>query len=149
MMGMNIQTKRISSFVFLFFFVAATMLAQRNNKPTFDPKRFEADLEQFITTHAGLSIPEASIFFPLHREMMKKQRIIFDEMRRYHHIDTRDNEACAQAIRKQDELDIEIKQIQQEYHAKFMQVLPAGKVMQIIKAEEKFHRQMFKRMRHK
>ena len=73
--------------------------------------------------------------------------VIFDEMRRLHHIDTRDNETCANAIRRQDELDVEIKLLQQEYHSRFMLILPAGKVMRIIKAEEKFHRQMFKRMR--
>ena len=76
-------------------------------------------------------------------------RMIFDEMRRLHHIDTRDNETCANAIRRQDELDVEIKLLQQEYHSRFMLILPAGKVMRIIKAEEKFYRQMFKRMRPK
>lgn len=67
---------------------------------------------------------------------MKRQRMIFDEMRRLHHIDTRDNETCANAIRRQDELDVEIKLLQQEYHSRFMLILPAGKVMRIIKAEE-------------
>lgn len=127
---------------------ASPIMAQGKNKG-FDPKKFEAELEQFVTTEAALSPQEAAAFFPVYRQLMKRQRMLFDEMRRYHHVDTRNNEACAQAIRKQDELDIEMKQLQQEYHGRFMLILPAGKVMSVIKAEEKFHRMMFKRMRPK
>lgn len=126
-----------------------TAMAQRGKRPAFDPKRFEADLEQYITINAGLTPSEAARFFPVYREMMKRQRMLFDEMRRFHFVDTRDDKACANAIRRQDELDIEMKQLQQAYHGKFMYILPAGKVMSVIKAEEKFHRQMFKKMRPK
>lgn len=112
----------------------------------FNPKRFEAELEQFIVTEACLTPQESAKFFPVYRQMMKRQRMIFDEMRRYHQVNLHDNDACTYAIRRQDELDIEMKQLQQEYHGKFMLVLPACKVMRIIKAEEKFHRQMFKNM---
>lgn len=114
----------------------STATAQHKKRPHFDPKRFEAELEQFITTNACLTPGESAKFFPVYRQMMKRQRMIFDEMRRLHHIDTRDNETCANAIRRQDELDVEIKLLQQEYHSRFMLILPAGKVMRIIKAEE-------------
>lgn len=121
--------------------------AQSKKRPPFNPAKFEADLEQFITTEACLTPKESAKFFPVYRQMMKKQRAIFDEMRRYRHINPKDNEACAEAIRKQDEMDIQIKQLQQEYHARFMLILPACKVLGVIKAEEKFHRQMFKKMK--
>lgn len=119
----------------------------QSQRPPFDPKRFEADLEQYITTHASLTPQEASKFFPVYRQMMKKQRALFEEMRRLRMINPKDNEACEEAIRKQDELDIQIKQLQQEYHGRFLMMLPANKVLSIIKAEEKFHRQIFKKMK--
>lgn len=119
----------------------------QGQRPPFDPKRFEAELEQYITTHASLTPQEASKFFPVYRQMMKKQRALFDEMRRLRMINPKDNEACEEAIRKQDELDIQIKQLQQEYHGRFLMMLPANKVLSIIKAEEKFHRQIFKKMK--
>ena len=119
----------------------------QGQRPPFDPKRFEADLEQYITTHASLTPQEASKFFPVYRQMMKKQRALFDEMRRLRMINPKDNEACEEAIRKQDELDIQIKQLQQEYHGRFLMMLPANKVLSIIKAEEKFHRQIFRKMK--
>lgn len=120
--------------------------AQKDHRPKFDPAKFEAELEQFITTEAGLSPQEAAQFFPLYREMQKKQRVIFDEIRRFRHMDVSDHQACEEAIEKQDKMDIQIKEIQQQYHVKFMKVLPAGKVFKILRAEEKFHRQAFKRV---
>ena len=120
---------------------------QHRKHPPFNPAKFEADLEQFITVNACLSPSQAASFFPVYRQMMKKQRALFDEMRRLRMINPKDNEACEEAIRKQDELDIQIKQLQQEYHGKFLMMLPANKVLSIIKAEKKFHRQIFKKMK--
>ena len=54
----------------------------KKQRPPFDPKRFEADLEQYITTHAALTPREAARFFPVYRQMMKKMRSHFDAMRR-------------------------------------------------------------------
>ena len=120
---------------------------QHRKRPPFNPAKFEADLEQFITVNACLSPSQAASFFPVYRQMMKKQRALFDEMRRLRMINPKDNQACEEAIRKQDELDIQIKQLQQEYHGRFLMMLPANKVLSIIKAEEKFHRQIFRKMR--
>ena len=120
---------------------------QHRKRPPFNPAKFEADLEQFITVNACLSPSQAASFFPVYRQMMKKQRALFDEMRRLRMNNPKDNEACEEAIRKQDELDIQIKQLQQEYHGRFLMMLPANKVLSIIKAEEKFHRQIFKKMK--
>lgn len=119
----------------------------RKHHGGFDPKRFQAELEQFITTNACLTPREAAKFFPVYRQMGKKMRMIFDEMRRTRHADPNDNEACAEAIRRQDELDIQLKQLQQEYHSRFMTILSPKKVFSVIKAEERFHRQAFKRMK--
>ncbi len=121
--------------------------AQNKNKHhKFDPARFQKELEQFIATEATLTPAEAEKFFPLYREMQNKQRALLDQMRRYSFTDTMNNTTCEETIKKQDELDIEIKVLQRDYHEKFMRVIPAGKVFKIIKAEERFHRQAFKRM---
>ncbi len=133
------------------FLMVVNVCAVHAGKPKggrpFDPKKFQADLEQFITVHAGLNPEEAAKFFPVYEQMMKKMRMLFDEMRRYHHVNPCDEEACADAVRKQDEIDLELKRLQQEYHQRFMLMLPASKVLSIIKAEEKFHRQAFQKVR--
>lgn len=122
-----------------------SLSAQNRKKSHFDPEKFEADMEQYITQKATLTPQEASRFFPIFREMQRKQRNLFHEMRCYRHLDTSDNVMCAKAVKKMDNIDIQMKIIQQEYHLKFMNVLPAGKVMEIIRAEDQFHRQAFRK----
>ena len=118
--------------------VAVMLPAVAQEGPKFDPRQFEADLEQFVTT--------AAVFFPVYKEMQQKQRVLFGKMRQYRHTDTRDDKASLEAIRACDEIDLQIKKLQQQYHVRFCKVLPAGTVLRIIKAEEKFHRQAFRRM---
>lgn len=147
MWSKDIFTHRLVALVAMLMLCLASVSAQGKGKARgFDPKRFEAELEQYIVTKAGLTPKESAKFFPLYRKMGKKMRMLFDEMRRYHHVNPKDNDACAEAIRRQDEIDIELKQLQQEYHAKFMIILPASKVLSIIKAEGDFHRQAFRKM---
>ena len=143
-MGQILRTTMLMILMLCTFGVAN---GQHRKRPPFNPAKFEADLEQFITVNACLSPSQAASFFPVYRQMMKKQRVLFDEMRRLRMTNPKDNEACEEAIRKQDELDIQIKQLQQEYHGRFLMMLPANKVLSIIKAEEKFHRQIFRKMK--
>lgn len=126
--------------------VLCSVLAIAQEPKKFDPAQFEADLEQFVTTEARLTPAESAEFFPLYREMRKKQMAYFCDHRRWHYVDEADDKACADAIRRIDNNDLEIKRLQQAYHEKFLRILPASKVYRIIKAEEKFHRQQFKRI---
>lgn len=126
--------------------VLCGILAIAQEPKKFDPAQFEADLEQFVTTEARLTPAESAEFFPLYREMRKKQMAYFCDHRRWHYVDEADDKACADAIRRIDNNDLEIKRLQQAYHEKFLRILPASKVYRIIKAEEKFHRQQFKRI---
>lgn len=113
----------------------------------FDPARFEADLEQFITTEAALTPGESAAFFPVYREMRKKQMAYLGEARRLHHVDASDDKACAEAIRQSDDNELAIKRLQQTYHEKFMRILSPSKVYRVLRAEDKFHRQMFRKVR--
>lgn len=148
--------KRLHHILYAWLLVAMMVVVSFSNvnaqgkKPRqqFNPQRFEIDLEQYITAKAGLTPQEAAKFFPVYRKMNQKQRMLFDEMNFYRFVDLKDNKAAAKAVRRKDELDIEIRLLQQEYHNRFMTMLPAGKVMRILKAEEEFHREAFKRMKH-
>lgn len=128
----------------MFLAIPAMADTPENSRPKFDPERFEASMEQFITTKAGLSPQEAERFFPIYREMQSKIRVFFNEMRRLRHTDVKDNVMSEKAIRRMDTIDVELKKIQQKYHILFIKILPAGKVMEVLKAEDKFHRLAFK-----
>jgi hypothetical protein len=131
-----------SLLTFLIALATTTMVAQPSHK--FDPEQFQAELEQFITTEASLSPTESATFFPVYRELRKKQRNIFVQIKRYKHANPTDNKAAAEAIRQQDKLEVEMKELLKSYHDKFMKLLPATTVFKILKAEDKFHRQLIK-----
>ena len=139
--------KKFVSILCLFLFSMTFSLSISRQRPRkFDPQQFEKRLHQYIATEAGLTPGEAAAFFPLFDEMQRKQRLLFDKMRIYMHTNTDDNRASLKAIQAMDNNDLEIKKLQKEYHQKFCKVLPAGKVLQILKADDKFHRKAFKKM---
>ncbi len=110
----------------------------------FSPEKFQADLEQFITNDAGLTAEEASKFFPLYREMQHKQRVVYNKMHELFKL-PKDEASCKRAIQRRDQLELELRQIAQTYHNKFLRVIPASKVLGTIVAEDKFHRRAFRR----
>lgn len=118
--------------------------ASAEEQQKFSPEKFQADLEQYITTEAGLTIEEAAKFFPLYREMQQKQRVVYNKIHELFKL-PHDEASCKRAIQRRDQLEIELKQIAQTYHNKFLRVIPASKVIGTIVAEDKFHRRAFRK----
>lgn len=110
----------------------------------FSPEKFEAQLQEFITTEAHLTPQEATKFFPVYKEMQQKQRALFSRQRELEKEKPSDEQGCLKVIREGDEIDLELKRIQQAYHKTFLELLPASKVYDILKAEQHFHRRMMK-----
>ncbi|WP_033149945.1 hypothetical protein [Prevotella sp. RM4] len=134
--------KKLLVFEVLMFVVALGASAEEQQK--FSPEKFQADLEQYITTEAGLTNEEAAKFFPLYREMQQKQRVVYNKMHELFKL-PHDEASCKRAVQRRDQLEIELKQIAQTYHNKFLRVLPASKVIGTIIAEDKFHRRAFRK----
>ena len=119
--------------------------APRQPQQHFSPEKFEADLQAFITNEAKLTQQEAAKFFPVYKEMQEKQRAIFGRQRQLLTKEKpADEQGCLRNIKDCDELDLELKRIQQNYHVRFLELLPASKVYDILKAEDRFHRHMMK-----
>ena len=125
-----------------------TMLAFAQEQKKFSPEQFIAELEQYVTQEARLTPQEAAKFFPLYREQMKRQRPLHQKMRRLSKDKPADENGCMVAIQECDKLDMEMKQLQIEYHKRMLEVLPASKVYDAIKAVDKFHRSQLKRWMH-
>lgn len=124
----------------LFLFSLTSASAEEQQK--FSPEKFQADLEAFITKEAHFDQQEAAKFFPLMRELQAKQRAIYGRMRPT--AKPGDDAKCAESIREWDKANIELKQLDQQYHKKMMQVVSPSKVFDAIMAESRFHRQMMK-----
>lgn len=130
---------KIQLLMMLFAVASLNVAAQGHNR--FNPAKFKADLEKFITVEACLTPREAAAFFPLYDEMNNKQRVLYDKMRELRRMKPIDEERCKKVIAEIDQLEIEIKQLQSNYHARFLSVISASKLFDVIKAESKFHRQ--------
>ena len=142
--------KKIWSLLLLAFLLVVCANAQQHNQngQKFSPEKFDAELRQFIIQEAALTQQEAAKFFPVYREMQQKQRAVFDRQRSLGQVKPVDEKGCMRIIQERDNLDIELRRIQQSYHNRFFDVLPASKVYDVIKAEEKFHRRKFRQWGH-
>lgn len=136
--------RRVVLVIFAWLAVAVSLSAQ-DKKPRFSPEKFQADLEQFITKEACLTQQEAARFFPVYREMMKKQRCVFERIRKLGKNKPADEAGCMEVIKQRDKLELEQKKIQQTYNNKFLAIIPAKKLFDVIKAEDRFHRCMLKK----
>ncbi len=126
----------------ILFSMLMTLMVSAQDQKKFSPEKFQADLEEFITKEAHFDQQEAAKFFPLMRELQAKQRAIYGRMRQTPK--PGDDAKCAEAIREWDKANIELKQLDQQYHKKMMQVVPASKLFDAIMAESRFHRKMMK-----
>ena len=125
----------------LMLMVVLSVNAEEQQK--FSPEKFQAALEQYITNEAGLTPEESAKFFPLYREMQQKQRVVYNKMRELFKVPS-DEASSKRAIQRRDQLEMELKSIQQTYHNKFLKVVSATKVYKSIIAEDQFHRRAFR-----
>lgn len=128
--------------VILWCLLVSLVMSAQDKK--FSPEKFEAELEQYITREANLDQQEAAKFFPLFKEMHQKQRPIYARMRKASKEKPADEKTAAETVRLCDKLNIELKQIEQQYHDRMLKELPAQKVYHAINAENSFHRKMMK-----
>ena len=131
--------KLIFSLIVLTFSLCTTAQQARGMKH-FSPEKFEKELRQFVIKHASLTQAEADKFFPLYKEMQQQQRELFKQQRADAHKQPQTDAECLKAIRERDRIEVELRKIQQSYHERFLEVLPASKVYNVIKAEDRFHR---------
>lgn len=110
----------------------------------FDPEKYQRDLEAFIVKFACLTEQEAQQFFPIFREMQQKTRAIYMKGKKPNKAAFTDNKLALEAIHNHDAQEIEIKKLQQQYHNRFLKVLPATKVLKCIFAEDSFNKNMMR-----
>lgn len=138
--------KRILLTTVFLLSLASGALAEEPQK--FSPEKFQSDMEQFITREACLTPEQAAQFFPLFREMQKKQRAVYERMKKECSIKPTEEAECKRVVQQRDVYELELKSIRQTYHNKFFSVLPPSKVYDVVKAEDRFHRRAFRNWGH-
>lgn len=133
--------------ILLFFTLSLVAYAESPlEQKKFNPEEFQREQESFITREAHLTQQEAAAFFPLFREMQQKQRELFKKQKQLVRTNPQDEKAAEKLINDMDNIDMQIKKLQIQYHSKFMKVLPATRVYKCIKAEEHFKQMVMERM---
>lgn len=114
----------------------------------FDPQKFEQRLENHVLKTAGITQAEQAQFLTVFREKRKKEVevITADRVQRKGRPTT--EKEWENALKAHDNKELELKKIQQTYHNKMLKVIPASKVMKVIKAEEEFHRMTLREFEH-
>ena len=135
---------RKGRFIVLLFGCLLSMTVAAQDTKKFSPEKFEADQQAFITREAHFTQQESDAYFPLLKEMQKKQRDLYGKIRSLGMNRPSDEKAFAESVRQADKLNIELRQIEQQYHQKMLKVVPASKLYDAIRAENRFHRQMMK-----
>ena len=130
-------------YLLISFMFTLTTGAQEQQK--FSPEKFDAELQEFITAQAKLTPQEATKFFPIYKEMQGKQRAIYERQRILGMQRPHDESSFLKAIRERDAIDLELKRIQQNYHERFLEIMPASKLYDVLKAEDHFHRRMIRK----
>ena len=133
--------KRIILLLCIFFSVS---LLHAQGK--FDFNRIKAESHSFMTKEAGLSGQEAARLFPVFDEMRSKQRVYFEKLRAIFSAKPSSEREANKIIEQADAYEIQLKQIEQRYHKEMLKVLPATKLLRVLEAERRFHRQMFRKM---
>lgn len=135
--------KKTTLLLLLMLTLSAACAQQKQPRKT--PERFQIELERYIARNAGLTQSEASRFLPVYAEMLRKQRAVHEEIKKLKRAKPKSDAECKRNIQRRDRLGIEMREIQRAYHERFTKILPASKVYDILKAEDKFHRQAFKK----
>lgn len=101
-------------------------------------------MQEYITKEANLTPEDATKFFPLYKEMQDKQRKLFARQRELANVKPSDEQGCLNVIKESDEIDLELKRIQQNYHKRFISLLSASKLYDIMQAEQRFYRHLMR-----
>ena len=123
------------------FSLNISVYSQNRENQRFNPERYQADLEKYIVRKAGLTAKESAAFLPVYREMKAKMRPVFESNRKK--INANSDAECKQFIQQRDANELQLKKIQQQYHNKFLKILPPTKLYKLIREEENFHRYAF------
>ena len=141
------QKKLVWLLLFSFLGLNFHIFAQDNKKRA-EFESFKKRRIVFITKAMGLTDKEANVFFPLYNELQEKKFVISRQVRKA----TKEFEEAAKEgkIHSEEEYAALVKQIvdsrvqeaklDQEYIAKFLEVISAQKVYLYIQAEQQFAR---------
>lgn len=140
---------RLTILLVCFACLTATAQEQRPERPRMTPEEYQAKQKEFISQHAELTEEESAAFFPLYFELQGKKheanRRVWKQARAVAPHE-RTEEDCVIMIDALADVKIECATLEKEYLQRFKQILPAKKLMRVQMAEERYQRELLRRM---
>jgi hypothetical protein len=137
------MTMTLKHFFLVIALLTSCLSIQAQGK--FDPAKFKADRQKYITEEAGLTQQEAAKFFPLYDEMSDKLRAIHQQKKALRKSKPTTEAAYRKVIEQRDAFEVRMKEIERTYHVKFLNVLSAKKLYDVLNAETRFYKNAFKK----
>lgn len=123
--------------------MAITASAQERK---FNPAKFKADAKAFILKEVSMTPTESKAFFPVYFEMIDKKGEVFKRLGQMRKQQPKTDAEARKLITTHDQLSLRLQQIENDYHKKFLTVLPAKKVLLVMRADGKFRRQSLQKV---
>lgn len=128
---------------------ATITVAHPQQKRHFSHEEFCKRQQEFITKHAKLTPTEAENFFPLFFELQKKKWEINKEARKRvkkEHGQELTDEGYNKLVNEIADAKIKIAQLEKSYIEKYLKIIPAQKILDVQRAEDRFQREIIKKM---
>lgn len=129
----------------------ATSIILAQPKRRFSPEEYAKKQQTFITEFAKLMPQEADAFFPLYFEFQQNKWKINKEARKkikWEKGVEPTEEEWKEFVNAKAEAKIKIAKLEKSYIEKYLQILPARKILDIQRAEDAFQKDIIKKMAH-
>ncbi len=123
--------------------------AQPQPKKHFTHEEFCQKQKEFITKHAKLTPEEAEKFFPLFFELQKSKWEINRETRKKVKKECGEEltaEEYSELVNEMADAKIKIAKLEKSYIEKYLKIIPARKILDVQRAEDRFQREMIRNM---
>ena len=134
-----------------FVATASLSIAQENTtkRRHFSPEEFQKRQKEFIMEKAGMTSEQSDVFFPLFFELQQKKFEIEHNARKEIKMKRKEKpteEQCRKFVNKMAEVRVEVAKLEQIYTGKYLEVIPACKLLEIQHAADQFQRHLMKEM---
>ncbi len=134
----------LSALLIALFFSLSSAEAQREQWR----EKVESQKVAYITSELDLSPEQAQSFWPLYNEHQEAKKSLLDsDTKKGPELMALSEEDAKKEIEKRLQTQKELTQLKSDYTEKYLDILPAQKVLALDRAEREFRKEMLHRMR--
>lgn len=127
------------------------LFAQKHKNKGHLGEKYQAQKVAYITSALDLTAEESAAFWPVYNEQDKKKKELSIEMRNYRSdfLEKEDDlteEQAKEALEFIQNHMNEIHELELEYQKKYLDIITAKKVLNLMKAEKDFRRELLKKL---